>query len=254
MNSNEQIKAITDATLIDGTGEKVLRDATVLVKGSTILDVGRGIDVPVGAEVIGASGMTVMPGLIDAHVHICVNGDPNILSMLQYPLGLIQLMAARNALATLEAGYTTIRDMGAIMGFAISLKQAIEMGIAKGPRIVTSGKVISQTGGHADFHLPSGVSYSYMSRIADGPDETRKAAREQIRDGADWLKICSSGGVMSPTDPVETRQFTLEEIGKELKLTRERVRLIRDRSLRKLFQNPSSRAQLSPFIDDSRTS
>ena len=212
MSRDRKIKAITGATLIDGTGADPVKGATVLIEGDTILDVGRGLDIPDGAEVIDASGMTVMPGLIDAHVHLCANGDPSIFSMLQYPLGLIQLMAARNALNTLEAGFTTVRDMGAPMGFAISLKRAIMMGIARGPRIVTSGRIISQTGGHADFHLPIGISFGEMSRIADGPDEVRKAAREQLRDGADWVKICSSGGVMSPSDPVDTRQFTIDEI------------------------------------------
>ncbi len=212
MKSTEKIIALTGGTLINGTGEKPRKDATVQVKGNVISEVGRGIDLPQGTDIIDVSGMTLLPGLIDAHVHLCANGDPSMLSMIQHPLGLIQLMAARNALNTLEAGFTTVRDMGAVMGFAISLKRAIGMGIARGPHIVTSGKIISQTGGHADFHLPSGISFGHMSRIADGPDEVRKAAREQIRDGADWLKICSSGGVMSPTDPVDTRQFTVEEI------------------------------------------
>jgi imidazolonepropionase-like amidohydrolase len=212
MDSKKRIKAIIGATLLDGTGAKPLEDATILVEGGIIQDVGRGINMPEGAEVVDASGMMVMPGLIDAHVHLCLEGGPNILAILQYPPGLLQLMAARNALNTLEAGYTTVRDMGAPMGFAISLKRAIGMGIARGPRIVTSGRVISQTGGHADFHLPSGINFDLMSRIADGPDEVRKAAREQLRDGADWVKICSSGGVMSPTDPVDTRQFTVDEI------------------------------------------
>lgn len=212
MVSGGQLKAITGAALIDGTGADPVRNATVLVEGDVIRDVGRGIDVPDEAEVFDASGMVVMPGLVDAHVHLCANGDPSIFSMLRYRLGMIQLMAARNALNTLEAGYTTVRDMGAPMGFAISLRRAIEMGVARGPRIMASGRIISQTGGHADFHLPIGLSFGEMSRIADGPDEVRKAAREQLREGADWVKICSSGGVMSPTDPVDTRQFTIDEI------------------------------------------
>ncbi|MBN2334520.1 amidohydrolase family protein, partial [Candidatus Bathyarchaeota archaeon] len=97
-------------------------------------------------------------------------------------------------------------------GFALSLKKAVETGVVRGPRIVAAGKVISMTGGHADFHLAGGVSYTGMSRIADGVADCRKAAREQLRDGADFVKICSSGGVMSPTDPVDTPQFTREEI------------------------------------------
>ncbi|KON30097.1 hypothetical protein AC482_04820, partial [miscellaneous Crenarchaeota group-15 archaeon DG-45] len=203
---------MTGAYLIDGTGADPVRDAAVLIEGDVIRDAGRGIDVPDGAEILDASGMTVMPGLVDAHVHLCLNGEPSIFSMLQHTPGLIQLMAARNALSTLEAGYTTVRDMGAPMGFAISLKRAIEMGVARGPRIMASGRIISQTGGHADFHLPIGLSFGEMSRIADGPDEVRKAAREQLKEGADWVKVCSSGGVMSPSDPVDTSQFTIHEL------------------------------------------
>jgi len=212
LTSKRQLKAITGAYLIDGTGADPVRDAAVLIEGDVIRDAGRGIDVPDGAEILDASGMTVMPGLVDAHVHLCLNGEPSIFSMLQHTPGLIQLMAARNALSTLEAGYTTVRDMGAPMGFAISLKRAIEMGVARGPRIMASGRIISQTGGHADFHLPIGLSFGEMSRIADGPDEVRKAAREQLKEGADWVKVCSSGGVMSPSDPVDTSQFTIHEL------------------------------------------
>lgn len=212
MVGRKQLRAITGAVLIDGTGADPVMDATVLAEGNAILDVGRGIDVPEGSEVLEAQGKVMMPGLIDAHVHLCASGEPSIFSMLQHPRGLIQLMAARNAENTLEAGYTTVRDMGALSGFAISLRRAIEMGVARGPRIMACGRIISQTGGHADFHLPIGLSFDDMSRIADGSDDVRKAAREQLRDGADWVKICSSGGVMSPTDPVDTRQFTVEEI------------------------------------------
>ena len=212
MFGGKQLRAFTGAVLIEGTGADPVMDATVVVEGNAILDVGRGIEVPKGAQVFEAQGKVVMPGLIDAHVHLCASGEPSIFSMLQHPRGLIQLMAARNAEKTLEAGYTTVRDMGALSGFAISLRRAIEMGIARGPRIMASGRIISQTGGHADFHLPIGLSFDDMSRIADGSDEVRKAAREQLREGADWVKICSSGGVMSPTDPVDTRQYTVEEI------------------------------------------
>ena len=203
---------LTGATLIDGTGTKPIEDASIIVEGDRIKAVGKGLEVPRDAEVTDIAGRTVLPGLIDSHVHLCSNGDPNIFSLLQHPLGMMQLFGYRNALNELEAGFTTVRDMGAPHGFALSLKQAVQNGVVRGPRIVAPGKVISMTGGHADFHLASGVSYTGMSRIADGVSECRKAAREQLRDGADFVKICSSGGVMSPTDPVDTPQFTSEEI------------------------------------------
>ncbi len=205
-------KVFTGATLLDGTGAKPEEDASIIVEGDRIKEVGKGLDAPSDAEVIDVEGRTLMPGLIDSHVHLCSNGDPDIMRMIQYPMGMLQLFGYRNALNELEAGFTTVRDMGAPHGFALSLRQAVEAGVVRGPRVVAPGKVISMTGGHADFHLASGVSYTGMSRIADGVADCRKAAREQLRDGADFVKICSSGGVMSPTDPVDTPQFTSEEI------------------------------------------
>jgi imidazolonepropionase-like amidohydrolase len=205
-------KVFTGATLIDGTGAKPIEDASIIVEDEKIKEVGKALDAPRGAEVIDVAGRTLMPGLIDSHVHLCSNGDPDIMRMIQYPMGMLQLFGYRNALNELEAGFTTVRDMGAPHGFALSLKQAVQTGVVRGPRIVAPGKVISMTGGHADFHLASGVSYTGMSRIADGVADCRRAAREQLRDGADFVKICSSGGVMSPTDPVDTPQFTPEEI------------------------------------------
>ncbi len=206
------VKVVKNAYLVDGTGKKPAKDTTIVIKGNMIEDVGKTLDAPSGAEVIDAAGRTVMPGLIDAHVHICFNGDPSVLSALNYPPGLIQLFGAYNASKTLDAGYTTIRDMGAPFGYALALKKAIEMGITRGPHIVAPGRIISQTGGHADFYLPSGVTYNEMSLISDGPSETRKSARINLRDGVDFIKICTSGGVMSPSDPVDTPQFTVEEI------------------------------------------
>jgi imidazolonepropionase-like amidohydrolase len=212
MAQNASVKVITNAYLLDGTGKKPIKDATIVIKDNIIEDVGKTIDVPKEADVIDASGNTVMPGLIDAHVHICSNGDANVMAALGYTLGLVQLFGAHNAAKTLDAGYTMVRDMGAPCGFALSLKKAIEMGVAKGPRIIAPGKIISQTGGHADFYLPSGVSYNEMSLISDGPVETRRSTRINLREGADFIKICTSGGVMSPSDPVDTPQFTVEEI------------------------------------------
>jgi len=206
------VKVIKNAYLVDGSGKKPVKDTTIIIKSNTIDEVSKTVDAPKGAEVIDAAGKTVMPGLIDAHVHICSNGDANVMSALGYTPGLVQLFGAYNAVKTLDAGYTTIRDMGAPSGFALSLKRAIEMGVARGPRIIAPGKIIGMTGGHADFYLPSGVTYKEMSLISDGPIETRRSARINLREGADFIKICTSGGVMSPTDPVDTPQLTIDEI------------------------------------------
>ncbi|MCW4011555.1 MAG: amidohydrolase family protein [Candidatus Bathyarchaeota archaeon] len=205
-------KAIIGARLIDGTGKKPVDEAVVLIKDKLIMEAGKGIDIPKDAEVINAEGKSLLPGLIDSHVHICSNGDPNILSSLSYRKGMMQLFGYRNGVNDLESGFTTIRDMGAPYDYGLSLRDAVRTGVVKGPRILACGNIISMTGGHADFHLPSGISFDGMSRLADGVADCRKAAREQLRSGADFLKICSSGGVMSPTDPVDTPQFTVEEI------------------------------------------
>jgi imidazolonepropionase-like amidohydrolase len=212
MAQSAQVKVVKNATLIDGTGKKPVKDATIIIKGKVIEEVGKTFDAPSGAAVIDAAGKTVMPGLIDAHVHVCSNGDPNVMTMMTFPPGLVQLFGAHNAAKTLDAGYTMIRDMGAPSGYALSLKRAIEMGIAKGPRIIAPGRIISMTGGHADFYIPSGVSYNEMSLISDGPVETRRSTRINLREGADFIKICTTGGVMSPTDPVDTPQYTVDEI------------------------------------------
>jgi imidazolonepropionase-like amidohydrolase len=206
------VKVLRNGYLIDGTGRKPVRDASIIIRGNTIEEVGKTLDIPKGAEVIDAAGKTIVPGLIDAHVHICSNGDPSVMTAMNFTPGLVQLFGAHNAAKTLDAGYTMIRDMGAPGGYALSLKKAIEMGIARGPRIIAPGRIISMTGGHADFYLPSGISYNEMSLISDGPVETRRSARINLREGADFIKITTTGGVMSPSDPVDTPQFTVEEI------------------------------------------
>ena len=206
------VKAITRSRLIDGTGAEPEEEITILIEKNRIIDIGKDLDIPVNAEIIDAAGSTVLPGLIDSHLHICINGDPDIFSIAKVPMGLLMIYGYRNAHLNLKAGFTTIRDMGAPYNFGIALRDAIKQGIVRGPRVLSPGKVISMTGGHADFYLKGGVSFNKMSRIADGVSECRKAAREMFRDGADFLKICSSGGVMSPADPVDTPQFGLEEL------------------------------------------
>ncbi|MBN2334176.1 amidohydrolase family protein, partial [Candidatus Bathyarchaeota archaeon] len=109
-------KVFTGATLIDGTGAKPVKDASVIVEGDRVKAAGKGLDVPRGADVIDVGGRTVLPGLIDSHLHLCSSGDPDILRMINYPMGMLQLFGYRNALNELEAGFTTVRDMGAPHG------------------------------------------------------------------------------------------------------------------------------------------
>ncbi|ALM83080.1 amidohydrolase family protein [Bordetella sp. N] len=171
-----------------------------------------------GASVLDVGGKTVMPGLIDCHVHVIasvanlgLNGRlPNTLAILR-AVPILQGM--------LERGFTTVRDAG---GADYALARAIEDGTIDGPRLFTSGKALSQTGGHADFRDrydnsdpdPCGCNRNAgaIGRIVDGVDAIRKAVREEMRGGANQIKIMASGGVASPTDPIGNFQFSVDEI------------------------------------------
>jgi imidazolonepropionase-like amidohydrolase len=160
-----------------------------------------------------------MPGLIDAHWHAIMASTPQTMLMTADP-NYLQLVAARQAQATLMRGFTTVRDFG---GPVFGLKRAIDEGVTIGPRIYPSGAFISQTSGHGDFRfsfevlrVPGGqLSHSEaegIAAIADSPDEVRLRAREQLRQGASQIKLMAGGGVASPYNPIESTQFTEPEI------------------------------------------
>lgn len=207
--------AIRGGKLIDGTGAVPVDDAVILIEGKKVAGVGRRqeIEIPPEAQVLDASGKTVMPGLIDAHVHIMMT-EFDIQRRLTTPLSLTFYEAIQNMRATLEAGVTTVRDAG---GADLGVKLAVERGLIAGPRLVISVGALSQTGGHGDDYMPVGVEipiyYPGQPRlICDGPDEARKATRLAIRAGADVIKIMSSGGVLSPTTEPDLAQFSMDEL------------------------------------------
>jgi imidazolonepropionase-like amidohydrolase len=209
--------AITNATLIDGTGRDPVPRATLIIEDERITQAGAGIDPPRDAEVIDAGGRTLMPGLIDCHVHL-YGRVANLQERLLTPPSLALFYGARNALRTLSAGVTTVRDAS---GSPAGFKMAIERGLIPGPRIKVSISALSQTGGHGDSTMPSGVATDVRrtdanaerpNTIVDSPDEARRAVRQLLRAGADFIKIFSTGGVMSPSDEPTHTQFTPEEL------------------------------------------
>src|SRR5262252_2822734 len=206
--------------IFDGRNAALSPPANVLVKGNIIERISsEPIPVGLGVSVIAGNGRTLMPGLIDAHWHAVMASVPQPVLMTADP-NYLQLLAARQATATLMRGFTTIRDLG---GPVFGLKRAIDEGVVVGPRIYPSGAFISQTSGHGDFRfsfevprLP-GKSLSYteavgIAAIADSPDEVRLRAREQLRNGASQIKLMGGGGVSSPLNPIESIQFTEPEI------------------------------------------
>ena len=196
---------LTGATLIDGNGGEPLTDAALHVEGERIAWVGPAADLPVAAQdckQIDVSGKWLLPGLIDAHIHICYNGAESVFALLEKPRDDLVLEAVDICKRTLAQGVTTIRDVGGEKHIEMGLRRAIDRGFIEGPRMKLSGRVISMTGGHAHF----------IAREADGPHEMRKAAREQIKAGADLVKLMATGGSATPGQDIHASQLTVEEI------------------------------------------
>ncbi|RMF87622.1 MAG: amidohydrolase family protein [Nitrospinota bacterium] len=206
----------TNSFLIDCTGREPQEGATVVVEGDTIraVEVGRRVTIPSGATVIDLRGKTLMPGLIDAHVHMGITeAIPS--HARRFSEAVYVCKVAANLRETLLEGFTTVRDAGgAYWGF----KEALQMGLIEGPRLLISGRSLSQTGGHGDSRhpyqsaLPSDEDIRVSSLICDGVDAVRRGAREQLRLGADQIKVMAGGGAMSPTDELDTTQYSIPEL------------------------------------------
>ena len=197
--------------VFDGTGSAIA-DADVVISAGQIVDVGTGLD---GDEEVDVSGHTVLPGFFDCHVHVMVSGV-DLVRRLQRPFSYQFFEAARNLAATLDCGITTVRDAG---GADLGVQRAVEDGLIDGPRLRIAISALTQTGGHGDGWLPSGVTTSLMSPhpgrppgLVDGPEEMRKRVREIIRSGANVIKVHTSGGVLSPRDNPKHAQFQPDEL------------------------------------------
>ena len=213
------ITAVRAGLLIDGTGAAPVRNAVILIEGERIKAVGPGLAIPAGARTVDLGGSTVLPGFIDAHTHISAPlvGTPGWDQLTpRETVADVSLRGAFHARQTLEAGFTTIREVGA-RGFSdVSLRNAIRKGWVPGPRMQVAAHALGITGGHCDdsgwapklFGFEPGIAEG----IANGPDEIRSAIRYQVKYGADFIKICATGGVMSVGDTAGAQQYTAEEL------------------------------------------
>jgi imidazolonepropionase-like amidohydrolase len=208
--------AVQAGRLIDGVSTAARERATVLVGAGKVISVQDGWQAPAGARVIDLKTSTVLPGLIDAHTHITGEGTGNAIvqAATESPVD-AAVRSTAYAKRTLEAGFTTIRNVGAEGGADVALKRAIEAGIVPGPRIWTARTAISITGGHGDqggLRPDLWVAPTWMDGIVDSADEARKAVRYQHKYGADLIKFTATGGVLSIGDSGDAQQFTDEEM------------------------------------------
>jgi len=206
--------AITGGTLIDGSGRDPVANATLLIEGERIRAAGpaASVAIPHGAQVIDAGGHTVLPGIIDCHVH----GTYRARDMRQHLLNAPTYNVLRSTSVlreTIACGVTTARDMG---GADAGFREAIKEGYIDGPRLLIAIAMVSQTGGHGDAWVPAGLRVQKRawlpSPVADGADEVRRLVRHLLMAGADFIKICATGGITSVTDSWDEAQFTVEEI------------------------------------------
>ncbi len=192
-------------TLIDGSGAPPLEEAALVIEQDRIAWVGPSHALPrpyAELEAIDLRDRWVIPGLIDAHIHVCWNGREDIQTLLRRSRDELLLEAVRTLDRILATGTTTLRDVGGHAYMEESLRKAVEAGTIAGPRMRTSGSVLAITGGHGHF----------IAREADGPEEFRKAAREQIKAGANTVKLMATGGVATPGSDIHASQMTLAEI------------------------------------------
>jgi imidazolonepropionase-like amidohydrolase len=206
---------LRNGRLVDGSQAEASDPCEVFIEGNTIREVGRNISASAN-ETIDLAGKTLMPGLIDCHAHTIAAGS-SFARNAELPDSLVTARASLVLRAMLMRGFTTVRDLG---GADYGLKCAVEESIFLSPRLVICGKALSQTGGHGDFRgrfnrRPEeqyGFPLGALGRICDGVPEIRLAAREEIKGGADFIKIMANGGAASPTDPIHHLGFSREEL------------------------------------------
>jgi len=206
---------LRDVAVLDADAGELVEGQAVVVEGDRIAETGPAGSVRAGdAVALDGRGMTLMPGLIDAHVHVtAVTAD--LAALEGWSPAYVTAQAAGVLRGMLDRGFTTVRD---VAGADFGLAAAVEEGLLPGPRLVFGGKALSQTGGHGDLRPAGRVALDQhpccptLTVVADGVPEVRRAAREQLRRGAHHVKVMLSGGVASPTDRIDSVQFSMEEL------------------------------------------
>ena len=201
MDSSDTL-VLSGARIIDGTGAEPVRGRSVVVENGVITAVVDDARAPRGNG-MDLAGHTLLPGLINCHVHLCFGAEADpVRPLREEPLALTAIKALLRARETARAGVTTVRDLGGREYVEIAARRAIQEGLIDGPRILAAGRPVCMTGGHGHW----------LGREADGPDDARKAVREQLKAGADVIKIIATGGVMTPGVEPGSPQMTLEEM------------------------------------------
>jgi len=217
---SSSLTALKAARLFDGRGDGLVRDAVVIVEGSTIREVGSRLAVPAGATLVDLGDATLLPGFIDAHTHLSHQSDDNwyrgAIESLRQGAPEQALRASEYTRRTLAAGFTTVRDVGSGDYIDVALRNAINAGVIAGPRMLVAVHALGARGGHCDLngfpYLLFGKENGIEEGIASGPDQFRDAVRFQVKYGADVIKVCATGGVLSLTDEVDTPQVTQAEM------------------------------------------
>lgn len=220
VSAQPRITAVRAGTLIDGRGGSPAKNAVILIEGDRIKSVGQGLAIPAGATVVDLSRLTVLPGLIDAHTHLA---SPEITragwedAYARWTPADWALVGAAHARQSLEAGFTTVREVGSQWFADVSLKRAIDAGTIPGPRMQVAAHALSISGGHCDNS--SGYAPNAFGRepgitegIANTADQLREAVRYQVKYGADVIKICATGGVVSWGDSAGAQQYGRQEL------------------------------------------
>lgn len=210
-----QITAIVDGLIIDGTGAEPIRNGLVLIEGETVTyaGAGKGQAIPRNAKMIDAGGASVLPGLMDVHVHISLNAPADLLrEVIARPVGQVAFEVANNLRETMAAGVTTIRTVSDLAHLDVAARDSIRRGVMTGPRIHPCGKGLTVTGGHGEL-LPCWLCRTdgNLAEVVDGVEAVRAAVRRQIKAGATWIKVFQTGGVVDPHGRIDAEEFSADE-------------------------------------------